>query len=192
MNIGLYFGSFNPIHNGHLIVANYIVNNTPLDRVWLVVSPLNPFKKNSSLLNEYDRLHLVQIATEDDPKISANNIEFSLPRPSYTIHTLAYLKEKYPEHAFSIIMGSDGLENLHSWKNSDEIISNYEIYVYPRPGFEPIDIPKAKLSFVEAPQISISSTLIRKLLSAGKSIRYFVPDRVFEEIEKSGYYKKNI
>jgi len=192
MKIGLFFGSFNPVHIGHLIIANYIVSHTDLDKIWLVVSPQNPFKKTGSLLNEYDRYHLVQTAVDDAPNLSASNIEFSLPRPSYTIHTLAYLKEKYPEHHFSIILGGDGLENLDKWKNAKEIIFNYPLYVYPRPGFQMKSIPGANITIINAPLLSISSTLIRQLISEGKSIRYFVPDRVFDEIEKGGYYKKTL
>src|SRR6185503_19509186 len=121
MKIGLYFGSFNPIHIGHLIIANHILNESGLKKIWFIVSPLNPFKNSENLINEYDRLHLVQKAIEDDARLKASDIEFSLPRPSYTVHTLAYLKEKYPEHSFFIIMGSDGFQNLDKWKNSEII-----------------------------------------------------------------------
>ena len=190
MRVGLFFGSFNPVHVGHLIVANYTVNHSDLDKIWLVVSPQNPFKKTNSLLNEYDRFHLVQTAVDDVSSLHASNIEFLLPKPSYTIHTLAYLKEKYPEHTFSIVLGSDGLENLEKWKNSNEIISGYPLYVYPRPGYAIKSIPNANITIIDAPLLSISSTLIRQLIHEGKSIRYLVPDRVLEEIEKSGFYKK--
>src|SRR2546423_1274394 len=136
MEIGLYFGSFNPIHTGHLIIANHIINETDLQRIWFVVSPQNPFKKSDTLLNEYDRLNLVQKAIEGDSRLKASDIEFSLPRPSYTIHTLAYLKEKYPNYTFSLIMGSDGFQNLGNWKNAEVIIANYRIIIYKRQGFE--------------------------------------------------------
>lgn len=190
MKIGLYFGSFNPVHIGHLIIANYILSHTDLDKIWFIVSPQNPFKKTNTLLNEYDRLHLIQVAVEDVSNLVASNIEFSLPKPSYTIHTLAYLKEKYSDYSFSIIMGSDSLENLESWKNAKEIITNFPIIVFPRPGFEKKSIPNANITIIDAPLISISSTLIRKLIMEGKSIRFLVPDRVFEEIEKCGFYRK--
>src|SRR2546423_5815792 len=136
MKVGLYFGSFNPIHSGHLVVANHIMNETDLQRIWFIVSPQNPFKKSEALLNEYDRLHLVQKAIEGDPRLRASDIEFSLPKPSYTAHTLAYLREKYPSYLFSIIMGSDGFQNLGKWMNAEFIIVNYPVIIYKRSGFE--------------------------------------------------------
>ncbi len=189
MKIGLYFGSFNPVHVGHLIIANHILNETNLEKVWFVVSPQNPFKINHSMLNEYDRIHLVRIATEDDNRIKASDIEFGLPRPSYTVDTLAYLEEKYPEHEFSIIMGSDSFQNLHKWKNAEVIIKRHEIFVYERPGFEISNSAGAKLQLVNAPLLQISATHIRQLIKEGKSVRYMLPDKVREEIEKGGYYK---
>ena len=184
MKIGLYFGSFNPVHAGHLIIASHILNETDIEKVWLVVSPQNPFKQENGLLNEYHRLHLVQLATEQDNRIKASDIEFGLPNPSYTINTLTYLTEKFPEHEFSIIMGSDSFQNLHKWKNAELIIRDYDIYVYPRPGFP------AENKMVDAPLLQLSATHIRKCIADGKSIRYMVPDIVLEEIEKGGYYKK--
>src|SRR5688500_10385278 len=136
MRIGLYFGSFNPIHTGHCIIASYICDNTGIDQVWFVVSPQNPFKSSSNLLNEYHRLHMVNLAIDGDNRLMASDIEFKLPRPSYTIDTLTYLQEKYPANDFSLIIGSDSLQNLHKWKNGDLIMSNYKVDVYPRPGFE--------------------------------------------------------
>jgi len=189
MQIGLYFGSFNPVHTGHLIITNHILNETPLERVWMVVSPKNPFKESQSLLNEYQRLHLLQLATEDDQRIRVSDIEFTLPRPSYTSVTLAHLTEKYPEHQFSIIMGADSFQNLHKWKNADSIIAQFPVLVYPRPGFPISNDHQVKLTVVEAPLLELSATSVRKLISLGKSIRYMVPDKVREEIEKSGYYK---
>ena len=190
MKIGLYFGSFNPVHVGHLIIANHILNETGLEKIWFVVSPHNPFKINHSLLNEYDRIHLVRIATEDDSRIKASDIEFGLPKPSYTVNTLAYLEEKHPEHEFSIIMGSDSFQNLDKWKNAEVIIKRYEVYVYERPGFEINNSTGAKLHVVDAPLLQISATQIRQLIKEGKSVRYMLPDKVRDEIEKGGYYKK--
>ena len=189
MKIGLYFGSFNPVHSGHLIIANHILNETGLEKVWFVVSPQNPFKTNTSLLNEYDRLHLLRSATQDDPRIKISDIEFGLPKPSYTTVTLSHLQEKYPEHEFSIIMGSDSFQNLDKWKNFEFIVKNYPIYVYPRVGFQIDNHIKAKLTIVEAPLLQISATQIRRLIKEGKSIRYMVPDKVKDEIEKGHYYK---
>jgi len=189
MRIGLYFGSFNPIHIGHLIIANHLLNETPLEKVWFILSPQNPFKINHSLLNEYDRLHLLQTATADDPRIKVSDIEFSLPKPSYTSVTLAHLSERYPEHEFSIIMGSDSFQNLHKWKNYEAIIDNYSIYVYKRPEFPVENTIGAKLVELDAPLLQISATNIREMIRDGKSIRYMVPENVIAEIEKGGYYK---
>lgn len=190
MKIGLYFGSFNPVHTGHLIIANHILNQTDIDKVWFIVSPQNPFKENHTLLNEYNRFHILQTATEDDIRIKVSDIEFSLPRPSYTSITLAHLQEKYPDHQFSIIMGSDSFQNLDKWKNYEAIIKNYPIYVYIRPGFEADNRIGAMLTILKAPLLEISATQIRQLIKDGKSIRYLVPDKAREEIEKGGYYKK--
>src|SRR5688572_25232232 len=189
MNIGLYFGSFNPVHVGHLIIANHILNETEIEKVWFIVSPHNPLKKESSLLNEYHRLHLVRLATEDDTRVKASDIEFNLPRPSYTVNTLAYLAEKYPEHSFSIVMGSDSFQNLKNWKNAAVIVKNYPIYIYIRPGFAVTNELNANIQIVDAPLLQISATHIRKLVREGKSIRYMVPDKVLDEIEKGRYYK---
>jgi nicotinate-nucleotide adenylyltransferase len=190
MKIGLYFGSFNPIHTGHLIIANHLLNETALDKIWFVVSPQNPFKSSGDLLNEYDRLHLVRVAVEDDPRIKVSDIEFSLPKPSYTVNTLAYLEEKHPGTKFSIIMGSDSFQNLSKWKNHEVIVKRCKIYVYPRQGFDVINTIKANIEIVEAPLLQLSATQIRKNIKEGKSVRYMVPPAVLEEIEKSGYYKK--
>ncbi|MEP6675008.1 MAG: nicotinate (nicotinamide) nucleotide adenylyltransferase [Ferruginibacter sp.] len=189
MKIGLYFGSFNPIHNGHLIIATHVINNSDLDRIWFVVSPQNPFKESTSLLNEQHRLHLIKTAIDGAVQIKASNIEFKLPRPSYTIDTLTYLKEIYPQYDFSIIMGSDSFLNLEKWKNGNLIKKDYPIYVYNRPGFSIKNIsPKTRL--LEAPLVEISSTLIRELIKEGKSIRYLVPDAVMEEIQRNNYYRE--
>lgn len=162
MKIGLYFGSFNPIHTGHCIIASHIVNHTDLDQVWLVVSPQNPLKKSAALLNEYNRLYLVNLAIEGEGSLRASDIEFGLPRPSYTSDTLVYLREKYPQHGFSLIMGSDGFQNLHNWKNASFIIANYKIYVYVRPGFPVEENKKKSIELVDAPLLLISSTHIRE------------------------------
>lgn len=190
MKIGLYFGSFNPIHIGHLIIANHILNETDLEKIWFVVSPQNPFKQSNALLNEFDRLHLVRLATENDNRMGVSDIEFKLPRPSYTSDTLIHLCEKHPGVSFSIIMGSDSFQNIEKWKNYKFIIDNYTIYIYNRPGFEIKDLPTGNIFILYAPLIQVSSTDIRGLLRQGKSIRYLVPEEVREEIETRRFYKK--
>jgi nicotinate-nucleotide adenylyltransferase len=193
MHIGLYFGSFNPIHTGHLIIANYIVQNTSLDQVWFVISPQNPLKKSGTLLNEYHRLYLVQVSIEDEPSLKASDIEFRLPRPSYTIDTLTYLSEKFSAHQFSVIMGSDSFQNLPAWKNYKQILSNYKIIVYQRPGFvAENNFQSENIMVLKAPMLEISSTYIRKTIMEGKSIRYLVPEKVRIEIEQNGYYKTTL
>jgi nicotinate-nucleotide adenylyltransferase len=189
MNIGLYFGSFNPVHIGHLIIANHIVSNTSLQQVWFVVSPQNPFKTSNTLLNEYQRLHLVNIAIEGEPKLKASSVEFKLPKPSYTIDTLTYLAEKYPTHSFTIIMGSDGFKNLYKWKNFEALVKNYPFFIYRRPGFEVSDTFGANATIIDAPLLEISSTHIRKLIKEKKSIKFLVPDVVKYDIDKNGYYR---
>ena len=190
MKIGLYFGSFNPVHVAHLIIANHILNETDIEKVWFLVSPQNPFKEESNLLNEYNRLHLVRLATEDDIRIKASDIEFNLPKPSYTTATLAYLADKHPEHEFFIIMGSDSFQNLHKWKNYGMIVKNYPLFVYLRPGYEVKNNLGANLHVLEAPLLQLSSTQLRKYIKEGKSVRYMIPDKVLDEIERGGYYKK--
>lgn len=188
MKIGLLFGSFNPIHTGHLIIASYIADHTELDRIWFVVSPQNPLKNAASLLNEQHRLSLVQLAIDGDARLKASNIEFKMPKPSYTIDTLARLSEMYPEHQFSVIMGSDSWMNISNWKNYLNIINNYNIYIYIRPGFTPDPNVPANIKFLHAPLLDISATTIRKNIKEGKSIRYLVPDEVMKEIEANHYY----
>src|SRR5258705_2979568 len=175
MRIGLFFGSFNPIHVGHLIIANHILNREIIDKLWFIVSPQNPLKEKNTLLRDYDRLFLVKIATEDDIRIKVSDLEFHLPQPSYTINTLTYLAEKYPNETFSIIMGSDSFQNLDRWKNYETLIKNYEIIVYRRTGFEIINSLKARIKIVDAPFLDIAATEIRTLIKEGKSIRYMVP-----------------
>jgi len=189
MKIGLYFGSFNPVHMGHLIIANHAVNETDLNQVWFVVSPQNPFKQSASLLNEYHRLHMVNIAIEGESKLRTSSVEFKLPKPSYTIDTLAYLSEKYPTHQFAILMGSDGFQNLNKWKNYLTLVKNYSFYIYRRPGFEIMETFGASVNILDAPLLDISSTRIRSMILEKKSIRFLVPDVVKEEIERNAYYK---
>lgn len=191
MNIGLYFGSFNPIHIGHLIIANHVINFADINQVWLVISPQNPLKSSNALLNEYDRLHLVQKATEDNPKLKASNVEFRMPKPSYTIDTLLFLKEKYPKHKFSIIVGSDSYQNINNWKESEKLKKDYSFIIYERPGFI-IDqnvINREKVIVLKAPLLEISATTIRSNIKSGKSIKYLVPEVVDKEIVENGYYK---
>ena len=190
MKIGLYFGSFNPIHIGHLIIASHILNESDIQKIWFVVSPQNPFKITDNLLNEYDRFHLVQKAIDGDNRLKASDIEFSLPKPSYTVETLAYLKEKYHDHSFSIIMGSDSFQNLGKWKNAEVIIANYPIIIYKRPGFEIDNKWHASIQIMNAPLLEISATHIRELVKTGKSIKYLVPASVEDEISACRFFKK--
>ena len=190
MKIGLFFGSFNPIHHGHLMVASFIANHTDLQQVWLVVSPQNPQKTQSSLLNEYDRLYLAQLAIEDDTQIKVSDIEFKLPKPSYTIDTLTYLQEKYPQHQFFVIMGSDSFQNLPKWKNFEALVKNYKFIVYRRPGFDIAEKYDADVTFLEAPMLELSATLIRNNCKDGITIRYLVPEGVRLEIERNNYFKE--
>ncbi len=193
MKIGLYFGSFNPIHNGHLIIANYVLQHTNINQVWFVVSPQNPLKKSATLLNEYNRLYLVQIAIEDERSLRASDIEFRLPKPSYTIDTLTYLTEKYPAYEFSVIMGSDSYQNLPAWKNYKQLLKNFSIIVYERPGFKSEKVYEdSQTTFLKAPLLEISSTYIRKTIKEDKSIKYLVPEKVRIEIEQNNYYKNSV
>ncbi len=190
MKTGLFFGSFNPIHIGHLILASHMVEHSALDRVMFVVSPQSPFKKKASLLNEYDRLELIRAATEDDDRLEHTDIEFKLAQPNYTIHTLLHLEERYPNREFGLMMGSDTVNSLPKWKNYEEIIANYSLYVYPRPD-NPVKGPEeADIKHFDAPLMRISSSFIRDNLQSGKSVRYLVPEPVLERIEKWGFYKQ--
>ncbi|GAB3419870.1 nicotinate (nicotinamide) nucleotide adenylyltransferase [Niabella aquatica] len=190
MKIGLYFGSFNPIHHAHLIIANHILNEGLVHKIWFVVSPHNPLKETSSLLEENHRLHLVNTAIENDNRMKATDIEFSLPRPSYTAVTLAHLAEKYPHHQFAVIMGGDSFQNIKRWKNYTYILDNYEILIYNRQGFIVEVENNAKISILNAPLLELSATEIRKLIRKKKSLKYLLPDSVITEIEKGGYYRK--
>jgi nicotinate-nucleotide adenylyltransferase len=189
MKVGLYFGSFNPVHHGHLIIANHVAQSTPLDQVWFVVSPQNPLKPSAGLLNEYHRLFLVKAAIDGENHLRATDIEFRLPKPSYTIETLAYITEKFPKNDFSIIMGSDSYQNLPRWKNYEQLLKSTEFYIYVRAGFENIpEYENARVHILDAPLLQISATHIRNILKEGKSIRFLVPDVVKEEIERNRYY----
>lgn len=191
MKIGLFFGSFNPIHTGHLIIANYLQQTTDLEKVWLVVSPQNPLKSKDTLLNEYDRLHLINLAIEGNPNLSVSNIEFTLPKPSYTIDTLIYLSEKYPQHQFCLIMGSDNIETLHKWKNYQQILDKYPLYVYKRRGSD--GNPYAgnpNVQMLYFPFIDISATFIREGIKKGISMQYFLPDKVWDYINDMNLYKR--
>ena len=190
MNIGLYFGSFNPIHLGHLIIANHVASFTDMKQVWFIISPQNPLKTSSELLNGYNRLHLVQMAIEDNPKLKASDIEFKLAKPSYTIDTLIHLSEKYPKHQFSVIMGSDSFSNLPKWKNYKAILNNHSLIIYKRHGFE-VDNSKlnGKITILDAPLLELSASSIRKNIKEGKSIQYLVAEIVNKEIKDNGYYK---
>jgi len=192
--IGLYFGSFNPIHIGHLILASYIVQNSDLRKIWFVVSPLNPLKKQSSLADNNTRYHLVQLAVEDNPLFEVSNVEFTLPLPSYTINTLRFLSNKYPTKEFAILMGEDNLNTIDKWKDYQQILQNYSIYVYPRKDElkqkTKVNFSNYNITVVDAPLINISASYIRSLIREGKSIQYFVTDKVYKEIAKSNLYRQ--
>jgi len=191
MKIGLFFGSFNPVHVGHMIIANFMATQTDLEQVWMVVSPQNPLKKKDSLARDYDRLHLLRLAIGDNTRLKASNIEFELPKPSYTIVTLTYLKEKYPDKEFALIMGGDNLATFHKWKNYEMILANHEIYVYKRPKVEVGKFAKhSAVRMFDAPMMDISASYIRQCRKEGKSVQYLVPDAVFECLESSSLYRK--
>jgi len=189
MNVGLFFGSFNPIHTGHMIIAHLVKETQEVDEVWFVVSPQNPFKKNKNLLHEFDRLDLVRAAISDDYQLRAVDVEFSMPKPSYTIDSLTILQEKHPDKKFSLIIGQDNLSSFPKWKNSDQILNNFHLIVYPRKASSPSSLmshPGVRL--MEAPEVDISATLIRKLIRSGKSIKYLVPETVSDMIKAKDYF----
>ena len=190
MKIGLFFGSFNPIHHAHLIIANHILNQNLVDKIWFIISPHNPLKESKSLLNENHRFYLVNLAIEGAPNMKASDVEFHLPRPSFTSSTLHHLKEKHPDNQFVVIMGGDSFQNIEKWKNYNYIINTYNILVYNRPGFAIDNKLGANLTIVDAPLLELSATEIRQLIKEKKSVRYMLPDNVIEEIEKGGYYTK--
>jgi nicotinate-nucleotide adenylyltransferase len=194
MKIGLYFGTFNPIHIGHLIIANHIAEYSSLDQIWMVVTPHNPLKNKQTLLDDYQRLQMVFLATEDYPKIKPSDIEFKLSQPNYTVNTLAHLKEKFPKNVFSLIMGEDNLMSLHKWKNYEFILENHDIYVYPRISSE-TDQNVAfknhpKIHVIDAPIVEISSTFIRENIKNNKNIRPLLPEKVWEFIDYNNLYQK--
>ena len=189
MKIGLFFGSFNPIHIGHMIIANTMATATDLEQVWFVVSPQNPFKKNNSLLHEFDRFDLVSRAVADNSLLKASDVEFHMPKPRFTIDTLIRMQEKFPQHQFKLIMGEDNLAQFPNWKNHDKILEYVGLYVYPRPNSQPHnfkDHPAVK--FVQAPLLDISATYLRACLKSGKSIRYMVSEPVEEMIRIKKFY----
>ncbi len=193
MKIGLYFGTFNPIHIGHLIIANHMAEHSDLQQIWMVVTPHNPLKQKNTLLDDRQRLHMVRLATEDFPKIKPSDIEFQLPQPNYTVHTLAHLKDKFPQHEFSLIMGEDNLNSLHKWKNYDYILENYDIYIYPRISSD-VDANSqnfgTRIHKIDAPILEISSTFIRESIKNKKNVRPLLPEKVWEEIDYNNFYKK--
>ena len=195
MKIGLYFGTFNPIHVGHLIIANHMAEHSDLDQIWMVVTPHNPNKQKNTLLDDYQRLHLVNLATEDYPKIKPSDIEFKLPQPNYTVNTLAHLKDKFPKHEFSLIMGEDNLNSLHKWKNYEYILENHDIYIYPRISELTDDETSSVLSHprihkIDAPIVEISSTFIRESIKNKNNIRPLLPEKVWEYVDHNNFYRK--
>jgi nicotinate-nucleotide adenylyltransferase len=193
MKVGLYFGTYNPIHIGHLIIANHMAEFADLDQVWMVVTPHNPLKKKTTLLDDHQRLQMVYLATEDYPKINPSDIEFKLPQPNYTVNTLAHLHEKYPTHDFSLIMGEDNLKTLHKWKNYEVILDRYDIYVYPRISEEEENKEmKAhpRVHIIDAPIVEISSTFIRNSIKQGKNIQPLLAPKVWDYIDHNNFYKK--
>lgn len=197
MKIGLYFGTFNPIHVGHMIIANHMAEFSGLDQIWMVVTPHNPLKKKDTLLGDNIRLELVFLATENFPKIKPSDIEFRLPQPNYTVHTLAHLQDKFPQHEFALIMGQDNLRSFHKWKNYDVILENHDIYVYPRLEANPGVNEQAKqfenhpkIHLIDAPVVEISSTFIRDSIKQKKNVRPLLPEKVWEYIDHNNLYKK--
>ncbi|WP_299011250.1 nicotinate (nicotinamide) nucleotide adenylyltransferase [uncultured Tenacibaculum sp.] len=192
-NIGLYFGTFNPIHIGHLIIANHMVEYSDLDEIWMVVTPHNPFKKKSSLLDNHHRLDMVYLATEEYEKIQPSDIEFRLPQPNYTINTLVHISEKHPSYKFSLIMGEDNLKSLHKWKNYEVILEDYNIYVYPRVSEGIVESQfknHEKIHRVDAPIVQVSSTMIRKAIKEEKNCKPLLPFKVWKYIDEMNFYKK--
>jgi len=189
MKIGLFFGSFNPIHIGHKVIASYLVDFTDLDKVMFVVSPQNPLKQKISLLDQYHRLQIIRAEVEDNSKLEVSDIEFDMPKPSYTIDTLIRLKEKYPENDYSIIMGSDNFQNFHKWKNYEQILEDYSVCIYPRPGYEISESHKNIHVIEGVPQMEISSSFIRKSIKEGKDISYLMPEKAWVYTDEMNFYR---
>jgi nicotinate-nucleotide adenylyltransferase len=188
---GLLFGSFNPIHTGHLIIASYMLEFSDLEEVWFVVSPQNPLKDRNSLLADHHRMMMVNIAIEDDSRFRSSNIEFDLPRPSYTIHTLTYLQEKYPQREFVLITGTDIFPTLHKWKNWEQLLDFYKFYVYPRPGSQDHELVNhPSITLYDAPMIEISASFIRQAIKEKKNMSYYLPDKVYQYIREMHFYEK--
>lgn len=195
MKTGLFFGSFNPVHIGHLAIANYMLEFTDMDELWMIVSPHNPFKTINSLASEYDRIKMVELAIGKNHRISASDIEFRLPKPSYTIDTLTYLGERNPTKEFVLIIGSDNLDSFHKWKNYEEILKQHELYVYPRYDQQPVTgdpsvINHPSVKRIAAPMVEISSTAIRQAIQDKKDVRYYVPPAVWEYMKEMHFYEK--
>ena len=197
MKIGLYFGTFNPIHIGHLIIANHMAEYSDLDQIWMVVTPHNPLKKKNTLLDDSHRLQMVHLAIEDFPKIKPSDIEFKLAQPNYTVNTLSHLQDKFPKYEFSLIMGEDNLKSLHKWKNYEVILAHHEIYVYPRIATEEENLEfkespdfVTKIHIIDAPIVEISSTFIRDNIKNGKNVKPLLPYKVWEYIDHNNFYKK--
>ena len=192
MKIGLYFGTFNPIHIGHLTIANHLAEHSDLDQVWFVVTPQSPFKKKSSMLDNYQRLEMVYLATKDYDKLRPCDIEFGLKQPNYTIDTLTYLFEKFPDYEFALIMGEDNLKSFHKWKNYEQILQNHNIYVYPRISEGNINTEfnnNSKIFNISAPIMELSSTFIRQEIKAGKNVRPMLPENVWQYIDEMNFYR---
>lgn len=187
MKIGLFFGSFNPIHIGHLIIANILQDQTDLDEIWFIISPQNPFKKRNSLLHEFDRLRMVELAIGDHYKFRACDIEFNMPTPSYTIDTLTYLSDRHPQHQFRLVIGGDNLKHFHKWKNSQQILEFFGLYVYPRPGESHV-LDHENVRYINSPMIDISATFIRETIKNGHSVKYLLPPMVEEYIRDKKFF----
>ncbi len=189
MKIGLFFGSFNPVHIGHMLIADFLIHNSDLDQVWMVVTPHNPLKPKKSLAKDYDRLHLMRLATNENDHIRPSDIEFGLPKPSYTVDTMAYITEKYPQHNFHLIMGGDSLASLPKWKNYEVLLDRYSIIVYRRPGYELGELQSHQhVTVLDSPQFEISASYVRERIKNKKSIRYLVPDAVYQYLEENPIY----
>ena len=192
MKVGLFFGSFNPIHIGHLVIANHLEEYSDLDQVWFVVTPHNPFKNKNTLLDNYQRLEMVYRATKDYSKLKPSDIEFNLPQPNYTINTLVHLQEKYPQHEFALIMGEDNLKSFHKWKNYELILENHHIYVYPRVSDQKVETRfdgHKKIHVINAPLMELSSTFIRNAIKEGKNVQPMLPQHVWEYLDEMNFYK---